>query len=124
MAYLKDPHFKESRDVIAERRERFERLNEEANLFGAWLISTPGNKAVIAETLADSPWPAILRKRFASFEEIGPGQRILPHAVVTRFTRNVDGTLAPLAEGSTAAVTTTFTGAGIAKTKLWGFEIP
>jgi hypothetical protein len=30
MAYLRDPQFKVAPDVIAERRERFERLNAEA----------------------------------------------------------------------------------------------
>ena len=55
MTYLKDAdNFRAARDVIAERRERFERLNEEARLFDCWIISTPGAKEVVIETLPSS----------------------------------------------------------------------
>jgi hypothetical protein len=123
MAYLRDPQFKVAPDVIAERRERFERLNQEARLYGGWLTSTPGNKVVVAETLEDSPWPQILRRRF-DLEELEPGQRIIPNAIETRFVQNSDGTLAPLVEGSTRPVTTVFTAPGIAKTRRFSFEAP
>jgi hypothetical protein len=124
VSFLKDPSTKKPPpDIIAERRERFERLNEEARLYGAWIISTPGNRAVLAETLEDSPWPDVLRRRF-DLEELEPGQRIVPCAVVRKFTRNVDGTLAVLTEGSTQPATVTYTAAGIAKTRRFSFNMP
>jgi hypothetical protein len=110
-------------DVIAERRERFERLNEEARVYGAWLVSVPGAKTVIAETLEDSPWPDVLRRRF-ELEELEQGERIIPCAIATQFVQNADGTLAPLVVGSTRPVTTTFAAAGIAKTRRFSFTLP
>jgi hypothetical protein len=78
---------------------------------------------VIAETFEDSPWPDVLRRRF-DLEELEPGQRIIPNATATRFVQNADGSLAPLVEGSTRPVTTTFIAAGIAKTRRFSFEMP
>ena len=56
-------------------------------------------------------------------EPIGTGERILPHSIVEKFTRNADGELVPLTPGSTAKVATTVTHAGIVTTERYEFEM-
>jgi hypothetical protein len=56
--------------------------------------------------------------------EIGDGERILPAAIVERFTRRVDGKLEPLVAGSTAPIAETRRHAGIVKVKRYAFEMP
>jgi hypothetical protein len=51
------------------------------------------------------------------------GERILPHSIVEKFTRNADGELVPLTPGSTAKVATTVTHAGIVTTERYEFEM-
>ena len=53
----------------------------------------------------------------------GTGERILPHSIVEKFTRNADGELVPLTPGSTAKVATTVTHAGIVTTERYEFEM-
>jgi hypothetical protein len=53
----------------------------------------------------------------------GEGQRILAAGILERFTRNKDGTLAPLTPGSTAPVAETRAHAGIVKVERYHFDM-
>jgi hypothetical protein len=121
--FLKNPHYKESRDILAERRERFERLNEEARAYGAWVISTPGHREVTIEVLPSSGWPAVLRRRYR-LEPLDDGQRILPNAIREPMAIGANGELAPLVPGSTMATTIIVHHAGIHKTTRFSFDLP
>jgi hypothetical protein len=71
------------------------------------------------------PWGTSL----GTLVEVGPadppeGQRLLAHAIETKFTTNADGTLAPLTEGSTLTVTTIVRHAGIVPVKRFCFVLP
>jgi hypothetical protein len=48
---------------------------------------------------------------------IGEGERILPTAIIEKFVTRADGELEPLTEGSTRAITSTVTHAGIVKSE-------
>jgi hypothetical protein len=56
-------------------------------------------------------------------EPNGYGERILPHSVVEYFTKNADGTLSLLTEGSTQPVSSRVTHAGIARVAKFFFLI-
>lgn len=104
--------------------ERFAELNRQVMPRGAWLISPPGDKEIIVETLAVSSVPDWLRAEGHRLEEIQGGERILPHGISERFTRNADGSLAPVVEGSTQPIAVVTTHAGIVKTRRFSFSMP
>jgi hypothetical protein len=110
VAYLKNPTFREAPDKIADRRERFERLNEEARLCGAWIISTPGSREVTIEVLPSSGWPDVLRGRGYRLEQLDEGQRILPNSIQQ-----------PMRMGSKGGLVHH---AGIHKTRRFSFDLP
>jgi hypothetical protein len=56
--------------------------------------------------------------------EIGETERILPAAIIERFTRRADGELEALVDGSTRPIALTVTHAGICKVKRYTFDIP
>jgi hypothetical protein len=70
-----------------------------------------------------SPLPDELRQLGYELREIGEGERILPAAIVERFTENSDGTLGVLTEGSTQPVTAIVHQAGITKVKRYAFTL-
>lgn len=84
---------------------------------------TPGAKEIVIECLPESGLPNLLADRGYDLKPEPDGERILPHAVSQKMTRNVDGTLGVLIEGSTQAVTTIITHAGIVRTRRWSFHI-
>jgi hypothetical protein len=125
VSYLKNAdNFKAAPDVVKRRRAQFEALNEIVTEGGGWLTSTPGNREVVVECLPGSRLPDLLADRGYDLKPEQDGERILPVAVSQKMTRNADGTLGPVTEGSTQAVTTVFTAPGIAKVKRYAFEIP
>ena len=79
---------------------------------------------VTIECLPGSTLPAELRKAGYDITELDEGERILPAAIVEKFTRRADGELEPLSEGSTKPIAETTTHAGIVKVKRWAFSMP
>ena len=67
-----------------------------------------------------NPLPAQIRFQV---EPNGYGERILPHSVVEYFTRNPDGTLSLLTEGSTKPVASRVRHAGIARVEKFFFDM-
>jgi hypothetical protein len=125
VSYLKDPSTrKPPPDVVAERRERFERLSAFVTRHDAWIILTPGAKEIIIECLPGSGLLNLLADRGYDLKPEQDGERILPLAVSQGMTRNADGALSSLIEGSTHAVTATFNAPGIVWTRRWSFHIP
>jgi hypothetical protein len=55
--------------------------------------------------------------------DLGSSERIIADAVKLRFTHNKDGTLAPLAEGSTAPIAFITGQPGIVKVRKYAFTI-
>jgi hypothetical protein len=110
-------------EKIDSRKERFEELNQHIRAHGGWITSVPGNRFVDFETLPDSPLPDNLRARGYTVEPDGYGERILPHSKVEFFTKDADGTLSLLTEGSTQPVASRFTHAGIAAVDRFFFLI-
>jgi hypothetical protein len=78
----------------------------------------PGDRYVDFEVLPGNP----AQIRF-QVEPNGYGERILPHSVVEYFTKNADGTLSLLTEGSTQPVSSRVTHAGIARVAKFFFLI-
>jgi hypothetical protein len=109
----------EAKDIIKERKRKHEAINQEITKAGGWVISRPGLPEIDFEILPGNPLPRQLRFECA-FD--GYGERILPHSKVELFTKNADGTLSLLAEGSTQAVTSRVTHAGIHKTERYWFN--
>jgi hypothetical protein len=99
---------------IADRKTRFEALNNFVRSRNGWLTSVPGAPEVTMECLPGSLRPDDLRKLGYVVEKIGESQRILPHAVAQRFEVSSSGALIPATEGSTKPVTVQVTHAGIA----------
>src|SRR5262245_36412912 len=83
-----------------------------------------GRRDRLIEVLPVSPWPQELRGRGFPLEEIEGGQRILPHAVRVEMTKNADGTLAPLTEGSTQPTTMIVHQPGICQTARFTMLAP
>jgi hypothetical protein len=73
--------------------------------------------------LPDSALPAELIALGYDLHEAEPGERILASAIIEKFTMTSSGALAPLVEGSTAAVAEVRHHAGIAKTKRFTFDL-
>jgi hypothetical protein len=67
--------------------------------------------------------PDELRDAGYDVVEAGEGERILPSAIVERFTTNADRALVPLIAGSTRRVASTVTHAGICKVKRYTFAL-
>jgi hypothetical protein len=110
--------------ALDDRKDKFEELNTLAHACGdAWLISVPGDFEIIVECLPDSTMPDRLRRLDYQLRDEGTGERILAHAIKTPMTLNADGTMSPLTEGSTQAVTIKVTHAGIVRTERWSFLI-
>jgi hypothetical protein len=57
-------------------------------------------------------------------EALPDGQRIITDAKAETFTRNFDGSLGILSEGSTQAITHLTRHAGICRTRRFSFEMP
>jgi hypothetical protein len=95
-------------------KERFAALNEFVTARHGWLVSVPGDPEMRFQALPDSALPASLRAMGYIVEPIGETQRILPHAIVERFSRRADGELEPITPDSTAAVAEVRSHAGIA----------
>lgn len=106
-------------------KKRFDALNRFVTSQNGWIVSVPGDVEVTMECLPDSTLPAELRKLGYDVSESGEGQRILPAAIVEKFTRRADGEFEPLVEGSsTKPIASTVTHAGICKVKRYAFSMP
>jgi hypothetical protein len=110
----------EAKDRIKERKQRFAAINEEIMKAGGWVTSIPGDRYIDFEVLEGNPLPRQIRYEV---EPNGSGERILPHSVVERFTKNADGTLSLLTEGSTKEIASRVTHAGIARVTKFFFLI-
>ena len=93
-------------------------INDEIRKAGGWVTSVPGDRYVDFEVL-----PAIPAQIRFQVEPNGYGEGILPHSVVEYFTKNADGTLSLLTEGSTQPVSSRVTHAGIARVAKFFFLI-
>jgi hypothetical protein len=105
-------------------KEKFAALNDFVTARHGWLTSIPGDPEVTMECLPGSSLPDDLRGLGHQVREAGDGERILPAAIVERFTRRTDGELEPLTVGSTKPVAETRTHAGIIKVKRYSFDMP
>ncbi len=93
--------------------EKFQRLNRFVTEHGGWITSPPGEKVIRIETLPGSTLPGDLAELGYRLLPTGEGERILPTAIVHRFSMRPDGTAELLTEGSTKVVCRTVTHAGI-----------
>jgi hypothetical protein len=125
MAYLRDPDTKKAPpDVLAKRRAWFAALVAEAQDSDAWVISVPGAKEIVIETLPTSGWPAVLAKRGYSLEAIEDGERIIATAIREPMVINADGSLGPLTPGSTRPTTMVVHHTGTVKTRRFTSPAP
>jgi hypothetical protein len=108
---------------VTDRKQRFDAVNKFVTAGNGWVTSIRGAPEVMFECLPGSTLPAELRELGYDVREIGEGERIRPTAIVERFVRNADGTLAPLTEGSTKPVTAILHHAGITKVKRYAFTL-
>jgi hypothetical protein len=124
--FLKDPAFKSGRDdaALEERKRRFAGLNDFITSAGGWITSRSGEKEVRIDCLPGSALPEVLAKIGYKLRAELQGERILPHAVVEEFTKNADGSLGALTDGSTQAVSVRVTNAGVARVEKYSFLIP
>jgi len=95
------------------RRQRFDRINAFVQARHGWIVSIPAAFDITMECLEGSSLPDDLRDAGYDLEPAGEGERILPTAIVERFTQSADGTLGILTAGSTQVVTTVVHHAGI-----------
>ena len=114
------PPAPEAKNTLAERKRKFESINQEIRRAGGWVTSVCGDRFIDFEVLPGNPLPAQIRFQV---EPNGYGERILPHSVVEYFTKNADGTLSLLTEGSTRPVSSRVTQAGIARVAKFFFLI-
>jgi hypothetical protein len=124
MPYLKDPQFKPAPDVLTERRERFAGLNDFVTAHGGWIISVPGDREVVVETLPGSNLPNVLADMGHNLKPEPDGERILATAINEKFAYRTDGTLGPMTEGSTAKPAAVVTHAGPCRVQRWRFSLP
>jgi hypothetical protein len=126
---------------LDERKKEFDLLNVYVTHRGGWIVSTPGSRKIVLETLLSSTLPQELRDGLSvkwrssdgsmcrlslpplDVHEEGEGQRILAGSIVENFARRADGELQPLVEGSTAPIAETRTHAGICKVRRFGFDM-
>jgi len=66
---------------IKDRKQRFEEILAFVADRGGWITSTAGAPDVTIDVLPESTLPTELAKAGYKIEEIGEGERILPHAV-------------------------------------------
>jgi len=116
--------WRKSRDILAERKERFAEIVAHVSAHGGWVTSIPGGTTVTFEVLPDSALPAQL---IAMGHDVVPddpeeGQRILASAIVERMTLTSSGAFEPMTEGSTKTVHLR-THAGIVRVRRYRFAI-
>jgi hypothetical protein len=114
----------EEKGKVAERKARFETINEEIRKAGGWITSIPGNRIIDFECLPGNPLPDRIRESGFNVHEDGEGERILPTSVVERFVRAGDGSF-ELATEETAPdkLSHRVTHAGIARVERFWFDM-
>jgi hypothetical protein len=105
---------------VTDRKQRFDAVNKLVTASNGWVTSIRGAPEIVIECLPGSTLPDELRDLGYDLHDAGEGERILPAAIVERFTKNADGTLGPLTEGSTKPVTAILHHAGIATVQHYG----
>jgi hypothetical protein len=80
---------------------------------GGWTTSIPGDPNIRFEALPGSTLPGDIRSMGYDVRDLGDGERILPAAIIEKFSMNADGELEPLTPGSTRPVTSTVTHAPV-----------
>jgi hypothetical protein len=83
---------------------------------GGWVTSVPGDRYVNFEVLPGNPLPAQIRAQWLRRAHLAAFRRGI-------FTKNADGTLSLLTEGSTQPVSSRVTHAGIARVAKFFFLI-
>jgi hypothetical protein len=112
----------EKKSALAERKAKFESINKEISAAGGWVISICGNPEIDFEIIPGNPLTDQIRASGYEVGFTGYGERILPHSKVEFFTKNADGTLSLLTEGSTQPVSSRVTHAGIHRTEQYWFN--
>jgi len=103
--------------------ERFLQMNRWVNKSGGWVVSPPGDAVKMRiECLPGSALPDELREAGYKLEPAGTHERLLESTIVEKFTRNADGSLTPLIEGSTKAVAEVQRHAGIVRVEVFTFK--
>jgi hypothetical protein len=108
---------------VKDRKARFAELNEFVRARHGWLTSVPGEVDVTMQCLPGSTLPDDLRGLGYDVQEVGDGERILPTAITDRLTQNADGTLGPVAAGSTLPVTMIVHHAGVVRVRRYEFRL-
>ena len=117
--------FKKADDRLKRRNDWFLVLVRESQIAGdAWILSSPGSKTVLVESLTTSGWPNELRSRGYPLREIAGGSRILPHAFHQPMEQGPNGELISVTEGSTRPTSLIIHGAGPRPTRRFEFPAP
>jgi hypothetical protein len=99
-------------------------LNAFIAKWSGFTTSIPGDIEVRFDCLEGSTLPAEICARGYWVTANGEGERILHNAIVEKCVAGPDGALVPLTEGSTRAIASTVTHAGIARVKKYAFDMP
>ncbi len=102
--------------------ERFQQMNRWVNARGGLVVSPPGEAKMRIECLPGSALPGDLEAAGYELSEDGTRERLLELAIREQFTRNADGSLSPLVEGSTKAVAEVRRHAGVARVEVFTFR--
>jgi hypothetical protein len=127
MAYLRNHEGRLARkaeDSAKKRANWFASLNRECMAKGCWITSSPGAGVVTLDALPGNGWPAELERRGFPMKAEPDGQRVLHYATTEKFAINADGSLDPLVEGSTKAVTSVVHHPGVVTVRRWSFLAP
>jgi hypothetical protein len=119
----KNPIYRRHENNVQKRAAWFASFNREAMARGCWIISSPGATEVIIECLPGNDWPDELKTRGFPIRWLEEGRRVIPFAYNESMIQNADGTLAPLAEGSTAPIAFITGQPGIVKVRKYAFTI-
>jgi hypothetical protein len=112
----------EAKDKIKDRKEKFAALNDFVTKRKGWLVSIPGDRLIDFQCLPESDLPQQLARLGYAVHADGHTERILPAAIIEKFTRNADGSLEPLTEGSTQRVSIV-THAGLTRVARFWFDM-
>lgn len=85
------PPAPEAIDRVKERKARFEALLGFVTRHNGWIVSIPGRRDVDFQCLEGSDLPEQLAALGYQVHPDGHTERILPHAIVERFSRGADG---------------------------------
>jgi hypothetical protein len=123
--YRQDNYKPGKTDPVAERKARFDQINQFIMAGGGWVTGIPGGPVVDFEVLEKSAIPLALTQHGYDVRPADPpeGQRLLAAPIVEKLTLTSSGAFEPLTDGSTKAVVEIRTHAGIVRVMRYSFTI-